>query len=1563
LALVVPIGDATGYLNGQHTVTRVTTAFNLRGILLKENPEVNTGARLYYANVTGIPLSCKPGDAAPNELKTVNATVEMQRVVGSVKMLGPSCKEVAADVDIDEEFGFHVANHSRGECSCNMGECPAGNLVADAIHWSSSPTQNVALWKGQRSNHIDFSLTNSGPFKLKAQLMDGDITSADAFNLVPDLADVVLLFDVPASMVWAILAHSISFMGGSNRSNINALHLHASESLYVEWDLVDENPILQIVEVNGTRIGKNGEGRFTIATNAYIANFNIPFVVDGVLVSASLSAPFLAGSIHPTVVVDTGRSEFDALVQFLEESSSGSNSTTLPGSAIGRIVKCHTINIPIGVYCEDPQFGVEDCAHIYHMIDIINDKHDGFLDDLLVVKASKTNANDQSVRSLPTVRYVRGQLVANRKHVYVGCSSNKTEEAWKEMHAMVPFPLAVFGIPCSDETGALSSKAWRAKQQDYSVVFSHSSTAAQIADEDKFPLVARLSSPESITSNALHALCATFGWNRVAIVHDNSVWGAGAAGDFIQVAKTADPKFEAIRMTELDKSDVSIATMKRVLKELVATDAKIVFLALQQPAQRELFRQIYNNRNDKELNMYTSLGQLHGNAFISTDISISVVTDPDTQKIDFAAAMGAKGLVGLIAGSQTDNPVFKSFQTSWSEQASKDACFEGDAQGKRHHTSRGGPYCDVDNAFDTFGGYTLFAADQIVAFSSALDILLQKQPGVVPGPQEVHSTLLNEFGAKSTRLVGVSGSINFDASGDRIGSLEIQNFQIEEQSLLGSGAFYKVGFYVDDKVVLFDQNDEEFGTDRVRWVERVSGTSSTTLPVEFQEVLDTNSPTVATSFRKLHFPGEISFKAPPADRQVDNSVTPNKSGGGLMAGLLSTLVGIVFALGLHWRLQYYWKRRRSIDFTLQMKRLTKEGSLDSGLRAGGTMPREIKRDAVHKTQKVGGGEFGEVWKGILDESATREAGAYMVAVKSTHAIDGEAAEELQREAIVMAVVGRHPNLVSLIGVVTKGPPLLLVIALCEHGSLLSQLKKRAHHRGVLAGHNGMDPKTNFEIAKEVANGMAALSGKRFVHRDLAARNVLIDSALVCKIADFGLSRKTKLNDTGAAVYASRRGMFPLRWTAPEAMCNLDFSTSTDVWSFGVLVMELYEDGQQPYCALTNTQLLGKLTSGWRAPRPTKCPPEVFLSVLECWAAEPSDRPTFDFLVHFYGEVGSIIASKMQPQPQHTLPAPTSAQSLLPIDRDTSATCPKTDAPVQHRHPVHSEIDCLEWQQQQAYTSARSPTHVQPRDERSSQKSGSQYERTSYVQSETSFNKQPIYSDYGAVALSPMLPPCTRREAEGNGHQHYNQGETPSNMQPICTDSGSTALVLIQPPHAVTPKEAEGGVQQSCNQGQASSKKQSNCTDEESGAQQSYNRGETPSNSHPLDSDSESSALAPMQPPHNILEADVIYVQAGTSATDQPIYTAGGIAVVAPALPLGQCSKEYTGLQKVVLDLTTETPLSKQWQHNRILHAGQTRHVSNPIAHLFPPQAQTDDITTSGGRKNQQSKPEEEVATC
>merc|ERR1712196_400595 len=104
------------------------------------------------------------------------------------------------------------------------------------------------------------------------------------------------------------------------------------------------------------------------------------------------------------------------------------------------------------------------------------------------------------------------------------------------------------------------------------------------------------------------------------------------------------------------------------------------------------------------------------------------------------------------------------------------------------------------------------------------------------------------------------------------------------------------------------------------------------------------------------------------------------------------------------------------------------------------VPREGRRGDVTMLVKIGEGQFGEVWKGILDESSSGGVPGYTVAIKTLKTDDVEGSEEMFRESAVMAQLGGNGNVTSLVGVVTAGFPKLMLLSYCEYGSLLTFLK-------------------------------------------------------------------------------------------------------------------------------------------------------------------------------------------------------------------------------------------------------------------------------------------------------------------------------------------------------------------------------------------------------------------------------------------------------------------------------------------------------------------------------------------
>jgi serine/threonine protein kinase len=142
--------------------------------------------------------------------------------------------------------------------------------------------------------------------------------------------------------------------------------------------------------------------------------------------------------------------------------------------------------------------------------------------------------------------------------------------------------------------------------------------------------------------------------------------------------------------------------------------------------------------------------------------------------------------------------------------------------------------------------------------------------------------------------------------------------------------------------------------------------------------------------------------------------------------------------------------------------------------------------------------------------------------------------------------------------------------------------------------------------------MEYLAARRIVHRDLAARNCLVGQNSVIKVADFGLSRQLAATEDYYRVQT--RGKLPVRWMAVESLAFRKFSSKSDVWSFGVLMWEVFTFGMvRPYRQVEVRDLLDLLESGKRLHQPRGCPREAYALMMQCWDKDARVRPDFTAL--------------------------------------------------------------------------------------------------------------------------------------------------------------------------------------------------------------------------------------------------------------------------------------------------------------------------------------------------------------
>uniref|UniRef100_A0A3B1K7Q1 receptor protein-tyrosine kinase n=1 Tax=Astyanax mexicanus TaxID=7994 RepID=A0A3B1K7Q1_ASTMX len=346
---------------------------------------------------------------------------------------------------------------------------------------------------------------------------------------------------------------------------------------------------------------------------------------------------------------------------------------------------------------------------------------------------------------------------------------------------------------------------------------------------------------------------------------------------------------------------------------------------------------------------------------------------------------------------------------------------------------------------------------------------------------------------------------------------------------------------------------------------------------------------------------------------------------------------------------------------------------------------EFPRDKLKLGKILGAGAFGKVVEATAyglgkGENVTRVAVKMLKA--SAHSDEKEA---LMSELKILSHIGHHKNIVNLLGACTYGGPVLVITEYCCHGDLLNFLRTKAEtflnyvmtvpgiteersvYKNITADrmfirsdsgisstcsdtyldmrpvgprskstrdsscegqeeHDSwpLDMDDLLRFSYQVAQGLDFLAAKNCIHRDVAARNVLLTDGRIAKICDFGLARDI-MNDSNYVVKGNAR--LPVKWMAPESIFECVYTVQSDVWSYGILLWEIFSLGKSPYPnMLVDSKFYQKIKSGYQMSRPDFAPPEMYTIMQMCWNLEPTERPTF-------GKIAQLIERLLGDTPE------------------------------------------------------------------------------------------------------------------------------------------------------------------------------------------------------------------------------------------------------------------------------------------------------------------------------------------
>ncbi|NXD31873.1 FGFR1 factor, partial [Spelaeornis formosus] len=294
---------------------------------------------------------------------------------------------------------------------------------------------------------------------------------------------------------------------------------------------------------------------------------------------------------------------------------------------------------------------------------------------------------------------------------------------------------------------------------------------------------------------------------------------------------------------------------------------------------------------------------------------------------------------------------------------------------------------------------------------------------------------------------------------------------------------------------------------------------------------------------------------------------------------------------------------------------------------------ELPRDRLILGKPLGEGCFGQVVLAEaigLDKDKPNRVTKVAVKMLKSDATEKDLSD-LISEMEMMKMIGKHKNIINLLGACTQDGPLYVIVEYASKGNLREYLQARRPPGMEYCYNPARVPEEQLSFndlvscAYQVARGMEYLASKKCIHRDLAARNVLVTEDNVMKIADFGLARDIHHIDY---YKKTTNGRLPVKWMAPEALFDRIYTHQSDVWSFGVLLWEIFTLGGSPYPGVPVEELFKLLKEGHRMDKPSNCTNELYMMMRDCWHAVPSQRPTFKQLVEDLDRIVAMTSNQV-----------------------------------------------------------------------------------------------------------------------------------------------------------------------------------------------------------------------------------------------------------------------------------------------------------------------------------------------
>ncbi|NWR92859.1 STYK1 kinase, partial [Furnarius figulus] len=255
-------------------------------------------------------------------------------------------------------------------------------------------------------------------------------------------------------------------------------------------------------------------------------------------------------------------------------------------------------------------------------------------------------------------------------------------------------------------------------------------------------------------------------------------------------------------------------------------------------------------------------------------------------------------------------------------------------------------------------------------------------------------------------------------------------------------------------------------------------------------------------------------------------------------------------------------------------------------------------------QLINRGAYGSIYRAHLATGSSGKTRTVVLKALQGLASPQEVKDFLGRIKFHQSL-GRHENLVELVGCCVDQLPLYMVMEDVSLGDLLTFLW--TCRKDVMAAHGipcDLTERQVYGVGQQVAAALAYLEEKKLFHGDIAARNVLLHPNFTAKLCGLGLAYETHTRGANSVT----RGV-PVKWQAPERLLKKPPSIKADIWSFGILLYEMITLGAPPYPEVPPSDILSYLQRQNVMKQPSSCQQAMYGIMTSCWQWDAAHRPS------------------------------------------------------------------------------------------------------------------------------------------------------------------------------------------------------------------------------------------------------------------------------------------------------------------------------------------------------------------